>query len=154
MASKEAPKPAVAPVTTGAKPAAIAAPKKEGFIGKITNKMFSDLPLNASARVGGIVKSIDESEGNYGTVTKFKGDFALIKDTKEGAALIVETATSMFIPEAAKNLLKAALLSLGKWERVEFVVVITRAETGFVASWAVTPRHELPRSVALVTSAK
>ncbi len=150
MATKPTP-PAANPAPSAP---AKAVEKKSGFIKKITNKIFAQLPLNEKVLFGGVLKSISDSEGNYGTVTKLKGDFAIVRRGKVGDVVSpIETATAAYIPAVVVAGLKSELVKLAAWERVEFVIEISRVETGYSYSFPTLPRLELPRAIALVSSA-
>ncbi len=110
---------------------------------KISNKLFSDLPIGQGVRIAGTVHSYTVEEGTYGEYKKFKGEFAM---SHKGETFVAAVA---FLPEIAADLLAAGVVQAANdsgdgFKGLEFAIdLMKNADTdprnarGY--SWGVRP---------------
>jgi len=72
----------------------------------IKNNLFKDLEIGGSVIVAGVIRSLSDKEGQYGSFTEFKGDFGCV----HGEA--VYRGTKLFLPSVAADVLKNQYLQV------------------------------------------
>jgi hypothetical protein len=72
----------------------------------IKNSLFKDLAIGESVKVGGIIRSLCDKEGSFGSYTEFKGDFACVHGD------LVYRGTKLFLPSVAADPLKNQFLDV------------------------------------------
>lgn len=65
----------------------------------IKNKLFADVPVKGNVRISGLIKATEMDEGNYGTFTRFLGNFY----AKVGETVIM--AGKLYVPSVAETML-------------------------------------------------
>lgn len=114
----------------------------------LKSKVYTDLAIGETVRIGGLVSSFEKDESPYGEYTRFLGDFAMIHKGK------VYKSARLILPDIAANLLESALVESiaaggDGFRALEFALDIgkkadsdPRNARGYV--WAVEPLKSNP----------